>query len=173
LSIRPATEAGPGESWRFEQPKILVKDTSKDFAGTYDSAGYYVKDVLIIVPREGETAAFDLRCVAGVVNSRALHFFYRSTFETLHVQRGELASLPLPQLDLSNEVQQRNHDRLVQLVEAMLKAKAQVSNAKTESDRTYLEDKCAGLDLQIDQLVYELYHLTPEEIALVESHEPR
>ena len=29
--------------------------------------------------------------------------------------------------------------------------------------------KCAALDRQIDALVYELYGLTPEEIALVET----
>ena len=51
----------------------------------------------------------------------------------------------------------------------MLKTKAQVSAAKTESDRTYLENKCAGLDRRIDQLVYELYDLTEEEITLVEG----
>jgi len=31
------------------------------------------------------------------------------------------------------------------------------------------ENKCATLDRQIDNLVYELYDLTPEEIAIVEG----
>ena len=39
------------------------------------------------------------------------------------------------------------------LVEAMLTTKAQVFTAETDSDRTYLEDKCAGLDRLIDKLV--------------------
>ena len=30
--------------------------------------------------------------------------------------------------------------------------------------------KCAALDRQIDALVYELYGLSPDEIALVEGH---
>jgi len=30
-------------------------------------------------------------------------------------------------------------------------------------------NKCHALDRQIDALVYELYELTPEEIALVET----
>ena len=70
---------------------------------------------------------------------------------------------------MTHPAQKAQHDRMVQLVETMLKVKAQVSAAKTESDRTYLEDKCTGLDRQIDQLVYELYGLTPEEIAVVEN----
>jgi hypothetical protein len=31
------------------------------------------------------------------------------------------------------------------------------------------ERKCAAQDRQIDELVYELYGLTPEEVALVEA----
>jgi len=41
--------ARPGEAARFEQPKILVKDTSADFGCTFDAENYYVKDVLIII----------------------------------------------------------------------------------------------------------------------------
>jgi len=34
---------------------------------------------------------------------------------------------------------------------------------------TYYESKCATFDRQIDSLVYELYELTPDEIAIVEG----
>ena len=36
-------------------------------------------------------------------------------------------------------------------------------------DKAFYESKCASLDRQIDNLVYELYDLTPEEIAIVEG----
>jgi len=41
--------------------------------------------------------------------------------------------------------------------------------AKTESDKNYLQRKCATLDKQIDELVYQLYGLTEEEIKVVEG----
>ena len=53
-------------------------------------------------------------------------------------------------------------------VEAMLEAKKQLAQAKTDKDKTYYENKCAALDRQIDRLVYELYGLTEEEIQIVE-----
>jgi len=62
------------------------------------------------------------------------------------------------------------HDRLVELVEQMLAAKAKLPAAKTERDREFYTNKCATLDQQIDALVYELYGLTPEEIKLVEGN---
>jgi hypothetical protein len=36
-------------------------------------------------------------------------------------------------------------------------------------DKNFFESKCATLDRRIDQLVYERYELTPDEIAIVEG----
>lgn len=41
--------------------------------------------------------------------------------------------------------------------------------AKTDHERTALERQIAGTDNEIDHLVYELYELTDEEIALIEA----
>jgi hypothetical protein len=57
----------------------------------------------------------------------------------------------------------------VQKVGAMLEAKKQLAESKTDKDKTYYENKCAALDRQIDRLVYELYGLTEEEIQIVEQ----
>lgn len=37
------------------------------------------------------------------------------------------------------------------------------------NDYNYLERKCEQLDKEIDQLVYQLYELTEEEIKIVEN----
>jgi hypothetical protein len=161
--------ARPGEALRFEQPKILVKDTSKLFAGTYDASNFYVKDVLIVIPKHGTRAPFDLRFVTGIINSRALNFYYRSTFQTLHVQRGELSSLPLPAMQLEKVVDKKRHDTLVRLVDSMLDAHRRSAVAKSEREMDYYRGKCAALDQEIDSLVYALYGLKADEIALVEG----
>jgi adenine-specific DNA-methyltransferase len=58
---------------------------------------------------------------------------------------------------------------MVALVTLMLEAKKQLAAARSEGDKNFYESKCATLDRQIDSLVYELYDLTPEEIAIVEG----
>ena len=45
----------------------------------------------------------------------------------------------------------------------------QLQQAKTEGDKNYLQRKCHTLDKQIDELVYQLYGLTEEEIKIVEG----
>ena len=51
----------------------------------------------------------------------------------------------------------------------MLEAKKQLGAAQTEGDKNFLENKCASLERQIDNLVYKLYDLTEEEIKIVEN----
>ncbi len=163
------TTARPGEAERFEQPKVLVKDTTSDFAGTYDDENYYVKDVLIVTPKPIKGGAYDLRMVLGVINSRALRFYYRTTFKTIHVQSGELGSLPLPKIDMSASRDKARHDRIVGLVEQMLTARQEQAKALMDRDLEYWARRCEALDRQIDELVYELYGLTEDEIAIVEG----
>ncbi|MGA3142242.1 MAG: TaqI-like C-terminal specificity domain-containing protein [Verrucomicrobiota bacterium] len=161
--------ARPGEPRRFEQPKVLVKDTSADFACTYDPDSFYVKDVLIVIPKPDAANNCDLRFVAGVINSKALRFYYRTTFQTLHVQNEELASLPIPRINLEDPPDKARHDRMVELVEQMLAAKKQLAGAQSDKDKDFYTNRCDGLDRQIDALVYDLYALNPAEIKIVES----
>jgi hypothetical protein len=61
------------------------------------------------------------------------------------------------------------HDRIVELVDEMLALHTKLAAAKPGHARTVLERQIAATDQQIDQLVYQLYGLTDEEIALVEA----
>ena len=61
------------------------------------------------------------------------------------------------------------HDRLAQLVETMLNLHKRLQSAALPQEKTQLQRQIAAADRQIDQLVYELYGLTPEEIHIVEE----
>jgi Xaa-Pro aminopeptidase len=61
------------------------------------------------------------------------------------------------------------HDQLVALVDKMLGLVPKLRAAKSEQERATLQNAVDATDQQIDRLVYDLYGLTEEEIALVES----
>jgi hypothetical protein len=63
------------------------------------------------------------------------------------------------------------HDRMVSLVEAMLRLHKQLAAALTPTERAPLQRQIEATDRQIDLLVYELYGLTEEEIKIVEKGE--
>ena len=58
---------------------------------------------------------------------------------------------------------------MVRLVEQMLALNKQLAEAKTGHEQTLIQRQIDATDKQIDKLVYELYGLTEEEIAIVES----
>lgn len=51
----------------------------------------------------------------------------------------------------------------------MMEARRRLAAAKSDWDKSFYSNKCAGLDGQIDALVYELYGLSSEEIKIVEG----
>jgi hypothetical protein len=79
-----------------------------------------------------------------------------------------LRPFPLPVIDPTNESDVATHDRIVALVENMLDLQRQRVAVKTPHEQTALDRQIAATDRQLDRLVYDLYGLTEEEIALVE-----
>jgi hypothetical protein len=55
------------------------------------------------------------------------------------------------------------------MVGQILNLSSQLQRARTDQERTVLERQIEATDGQIDKLVYELYGLTEEEIAIIES----
>jgi hypothetical protein len=53
----------------------------------------------------------------------------------------------------------------------MLELRKKLAAAKSPRDREFLEQEVRSRDGEIDRLVYELYGLSPEEIAIVEGRE--
>ena len=109
-----------------------------------------------------DQASFCLEYVLGILNSRLIQWRFKITSTNNNVGTNELESLPFVIGDRAQ------HDEMVKLVVQMSNARHQEQVA-TGHDVELTARKCAALDRQIDALVYELYGLTPEEIALVET----
>jgi hypothetical protein len=58
---------------------------------------------------------------------------------------------------------------MVSLVEQMLALNKQLATANTAHEKINLQRQIDATDKQIDNLVYELYGLTEEEIRIVEN----
>ena len=80
-----------------------------------------------------------------------------------------IKELPVFDIAKSDAHQKSACNKIVTLVEKMLALHQQLAAAKTPQDTTLLQRQIAATDKQIDQLVYALYGLTDEEIALVEK----
>ncbi len=168
--------ARSGGCWHADKQnaknKLLSRQIGQypDFA--IDKRGYQCLNTMFMI--NIFDAQYSPLFVLGILNSRLVrkywldHFYdQRRTFPK--IKGTYLKQLPIYQIRPAKDYDKARHDRMIELVDQMLEAKLQLAAAQTERDKTFYESKCATLDRQIDQLVYELYDLTPEEIAMIEG----
>jgi hypothetical protein len=80
-----------------------------------------------------------------------------------------LVKLPIRTINVADPEDKARHDSMVMLVTKMLDLNKKVQDARLEQEKTQLSRQIEATDAAIDTLVYELYGLTPEEIAVVEG----
>ena len=143
--------ARPGTAERFEQPKVFVRDTGGGLMATFDDKAYYAKDVILIENEEQST--IKLKALTALLNSRPLRWYYETTFPTLHVQRDELASLPIPTLD--------NTEELASLVDMMLSLNSQLQDKRSRFLSRLIEELGS---MKITTALQQFDHITFAEL---------
>ncbi len=100
--------------------------------------------------------------ILGVLNSKLMTYFYKKKFFPTHMQGGafgfdtlSVETLPIPQITKSNKP---TADKIIALVDKILQSKEKDPKANTQRS-----------EKEIDALVYQLYHLTDEEIKIIED----
>jgi hypothetical protein len=114
--------------------------------------------------------------ILGLLNSKLLEGFIRQSATQMRggyysYESRFIRHLPIHTLNLSNRDEKQQHNKMVALVESMLQLNKQLSTLKSAAQKGILQRQIEATDRQIDQLVYQLYGLTDEEVALVEGRE--
>ncbi|MEZ4790271.1 MAG: TaqI-like C-terminal specificity domain-containing protein [Flavobacteriales bacterium] len=140
----------PIDYWRsLERPKILYQEIAMSHAFAYDEAGLYVNNklfMLVDVPME----------LLAYLNSSVVWFLLWQTTTRL---RGDALAMQTPYI-LNLPV----HSGVMEN-EALCKKASEVLDARSSDP----DCDSSQLEREIDALVYRLYDLTAEEIALVET----
>ena len=107
----------------------------------------------------------------GLLNSTIYQWRFKLTSTNNNVGTNELGSLPFVLIDFSTRTEKGRYDKMVQLVKQMLALQKKLIVSVMENERDALSGQIKTIDQEIDQLVYELYGLTEEEICIIESNE--
>jgi hypothetical protein len=112
--------------------------------------------------------------LAGIINSRLCHWLFPQLSAPFRggfwsANRQFLGQLPVRTIDFSDPEDVTRHDGVVELVQRMLELHERLAEARIERERTIIQHQIDATDRQIDRLVYELYGLIDEEIAIVEE----
>ena len=148
----------------FEKPKIIISAINKRGNYTLDLQSIFSNDKTTIIGVEDYF-------LLGLLNSKACDFFLKSAASTKRGGYFEykpmyLAPLPIPR---TNQTLKDHHDQISHLAISLISLNEQILTANLESQRTQLQRAIDHAGRRIDELVYELYGLTEEEVAIVEG----
>jgi hypothetical protein len=165
-------ELRPCDYYSFlDAPKIIFPDICKGPRFFIDRSGIYLANTAYCL-------GSDSLYLLGLLNSRLFWFAISNISIPFGIRAGEyryrliyqyMEQVPIRPVDLANANDKARHDQIVALVEQMLAAQKQLAAAQSDADKDFYGNNCAGLDGQIDALVYELYGLTADEIKIVEG----
>ncbi|ELH7164396.1 DUF7149 domain-containing protein [Campylobacter jejuni] len=121
----------------------------------YSNENFYGSRALFFI----QTCRINLKYLTGVLNSKLIAFWLKHKGKIqgnlFKIDKEPLLNIPVVNINSKNE---KLANKLISLVDEILKAKEQDKNANTQE----LENK-------INSLVYKLYNLTEDEIKIIEG----
>ncbi|MDY0086807.1 MAG: TaqI-like C-terminal specificity domain-containing protein, partial [Bacteroidales bacterium] len=151
--------AAPREAKNFEGEKILIrKITSDRLISTYVPYTSYCNTLLFVLKLKDREAKHSYPSLLGVLNSKFIGWYFRKKFQIANddtfpqIMIRDILQFSIP--NVWNEIT-INIENLV----------LQILSLRQKDSQSEIID----FESQIDQLVYQLYGLTEEEIAIVES----
>lgn len=136
--------------------KLMFRRVSSSLIFTYDNEQFYALNTLVIVNKKDSDKGPNLKFILGLMNSKLMNYLYSNKFKSTktvfsEIQARSVKELPIPKISEPQELE------IIKLAEKIIELK------KGESETTALEN-------EINQLVYQLYNLTEEEIEIIENN---
>ncbi|MUU43776.1 class I SAM-dependent DNA methyltransferase [Helicobacter pylori] len=140
----------------FEKEKIVYPCImAKEPCFVYEEKGFYAPAPANIITGD----KIEIKYITALLNSKCIYFamrkFYMGGGIEGELKTNNLEKIPIPQITEKN---QELADKITDYAEQILQAKAKDPKANTQK-----------LEKEIDALVYQLYHLTDEEIKTIED----
>jgi hypothetical protein len=155
----------------FKSPKFIGLTTSKTFEVVYDATGdLYVTDAMYVFRIR---AGLDPRVVLGLMHSRIMLFLYRVANQgegrvIPQVKAAKLNAMPVPTLHADSP----GCRSLADVVDKVVAVMSRLREARMPSEIESLRREANGLVARLDRLVYDLYGLNDDDIALIEGNTP-
>ncbi|WP_430407948.1 TaqI-like C-terminal specificity domain-containing protein [Helicobacter pylori] len=144
----------------FEKEKIVWNPVSGEYFFTFIKDEFYFNNSLFMITSKTlETR--DLYYILGLLNTTLYRWLTIQMTNLITIgkyaygSKDKIEQLPIPQITKSNKP---TADKIIVLVDKILQAKEKDPKANTQE-----------LEKEIDALVYQLYHLTDEEIKTIEN----
>jgi hypothetical protein len=165
LSQKRETQKGTLPWWCLHWPrnkelyfgdKIVLRQTGDKIVGAIDNKNHFVMDSVMVIKLK-KNINLSLGYLLALLNCQLYNFLY----DNISKEKGRAFAQVKPQNIKQLPIKVISTDEqkpFIKIVDKIIEAKEQNPSAETKD-----------LENQIDQLVYQLYDLTEEEIAIVEG----
>lgn len=161
----------------FEKDKIFYNEIGNEINFALDTKKFVCNNKLYFISLE-KNNTMQLKFLTGVLNSKLLQWYFSFKFNFGGGKGTDsFGEIPIPQIASQNE---NLANEIINLVDEILKANEKIKlyekhmptltlDEKLEAKENIdaLNDKIKASDEKIDKLVFELYELTSDEIALI------
>ncbi|GHQ31339.1 type II restriction endonuclease Eco57I subunit R [Helicobacter pylori] len=141
----------------FEKEKIVYPETSQGAYFIYENSGIFLEKTAFMIVSD----VYNLKLLTALLNSKLITFYFKNFCggcilgkSGYQYNKHALEKIPIPQITEKN--QELAH-KITDGAKVILEAKEKDPKANTQES-----------EKEIDALVYQLYHLTDEEIKTIE-----
>ncbi len=163
--------AAPRKPEWFEGERIVVREvTSKGIIqATFINGDYVFSNSVDGIKIVGKR--IEVKYLLGIINSKLISFYhlntspnaFKGTFPKMLLQ--DLRDLPIPEAPTNKRLE------IVKYVDLLLKLNEEIKEEKLQNKVEQIKQRIEHSEEKINQLVYELYELTKDEIKIVEGSE--
>lgn len=161
--------AAPRQPHWFDGERILIRDVTANgiIQGTFVDKDFVFSNSVDGIKMKSKD--LNIKFLLGLINSKLISFYhsntsanaFKGTFPKVLLQ--DLRTLPVPKAEtkIQNEI--------VKLVNQLLQLNQQKVETKLATQVSQLQGKIDFCESRINEIVYQLYELTPSDIKIVEG----
>ncbi len=167
-----AQELSDNKRRLFAGPKIVVAGMSRRLEAAFDP-GNRALGVQVFAAAD---PLDDPRFLLGLLNSKLISYLFRIRFQAkclangyLTVNKSQLGQLPIRVVDKHDPAERSLHDQIVTGVDKITTLQADLAVADSPERSCDLQHQIDRIDAEIDDCVYDLYHVTQQERETAEA----
>lgn len=154
--------------------KLVIAEDALRIEAIYDNSRSICQGGVYFATLKEQYEKLNLKFLLAMINSNLINAFYNSLYSGMHMGGGYmryrtsfLNNLPIKIPENSSE--KSSHNEIVKLVETMLQLNKEKQQTTIPDQIDHLKARIQYTDDKINNLVYQLYGLSEEEIEIVEE----